>query len=205
MLLLLGLVLHSIASDSQLAPVYPQSQSWQESLLNAFFANLSDTEMDRIKCTKQYSASQKVDVCRWWHVECKYGIVARIDVTARSIGQLRIQFVPPTVEYLIITTAGQKSLLRTRDFPRRAASIFLHVNKFYGRLNLATLPEPLWVLNLSDNAFTGPIALTHLPQKLRSLNLSNNRIVQSVVYKSNMPKLYEFKYSGNKIGTVQEQ
>eukprot|EP00009_Paramoeba_aestuarina_P010152 CAMPEP_0201528790 /NCGR_PEP_ID=MMETSP0161_2-20130828/39583_1 /ASSEMBLY_ACC=CAM_ASM_000251 /TAXON_ID=180227 /ORGANISM="Neoparamoeba aestuarina, Strain SoJaBio B1-5/56/2" /LENGTH=98 /DNA_ID=CAMNT_0047930257 /DNA_START=355 /DNA_END=647 /DNA_ORIENTATION=+ len=64
----------------------------------------------------------------------------------------------------------------------------LTVNRFYGSLDLTTLPSQLETAYLWGNRFTDPITLTSLPTTLRNLEIHGNRIRQQVVWYDNLPK-----------------
>ena len=159
-----------------------QHEDFQKSLLDAFFALIAPAER------KKLNPSSSSDYCMWDKLICSNYLVSKIQLRYCSgLGNLNIEYLPSTVQYLGIVNCGQICPIYTRQLPRESRCIFLMENNFYGTVDLRTLPAHLVILDLQHNALGWVIALTQLPQSFEVLRVQNNYLQQKWVYYDNLP------------------
>ena len=138
------------------------------------------------------------------HIQCKHGLVRGLEIRIHHLGNLRLQYLPNTLEWVQITSCDQHYPIETRFFPRDLILLSLEENHVYGKVNLSTLPCKIVKLNLANNAISGPISLCHLPHSLECLRIINNAIRQKTVFYANLPENIErIDLRGNDIKQAQ--
>ena len=167
---------------------------WQTTLMDHFYSPKSKVKA-KSKRTKE-SKVERADIlrksllrdyCEWKSVKCVDGIVSEVAHKGYRDEVLDIHLLPPTVEYIRLTSCSLRYELHTRALPRTLKHCMVHCNLLYGSVGLRTLPEHLVNLNLSMNRLVGPVDLTELPRKLETLSLFRNRIRQSVILFGQIP------------------
>ena len=97
------------------------------------------------------------------------------------IGRVHYEYLPPSIELLIVSSCKQKYKLETRLLPRRLRELDMSFNKLFGSIDMQRLPPKLETLDVSQNLITGLISLQRLPPTLKSASLWSNKIEQRVV------------------------
>ncbi|KNH05362.1 hypothetical protein XU18_3602 [Perkinsela sp. CCAP 1560/4] len=167
---------------------------WQTTLMDRFYSPKSkvtagskrtkEKKVDRSECL---SNAPFRDYCEWKSVKCVNGIVSEVDHIDCQDKVLDIHLLPPTVEYIRLTSCSLRYALHTRALPRALKYCFVSTNRLSGTVGLRTLPEHLVSLDLSVNQLVGPVDLTELPRSMKTLSLYHNRIRQSVVFFGQLP------------------
>ena len=183
------------AADS--SPISPSLQL-QTSFLNIFLHSLTL----QTSFYHNISGGRTIDdICNWdpyldeaasaTAIVCfacnAFGLVESVCAEDMQIGQLHIEFVPPTTETLMLNRCSQSGIVDTRYLPREAYTIDISGNEYSGTLDLACLPSKLKTFAAADNQFSGRVVLVDLPKGLQGINLLRNRINTALVYYDNLP------------------
>ena len=178
-----------------------------QTLLEMLFEGFDD------ETKKKYKDNDGIfrDVCEWSCIKCDDNArVIEIDLDGKNLsGSLELCYVPPKVEFLIISSCGTSKLSGSVDLeqlpdriyglslsdnqltgeldltrlPERMHGLSLEKNQLTGEINLSNLPDEMDFLNLESNHFTGEIDFTHLPGGMKYLSLENNQFTGSLVMK----------------------
>ena len=150
----------------------------QRTLMHAFFQNIPSSIKEKI-----VNRAHSDDFCSGWRgLQCIDGILTSIEYRNRVYDNFRVDYVPSTVEALIIQECDQFYALHADLFPWRAQVIDFSYNHIFGSIKLTRLPPGLRELRLQGNKITGTLNLMHLPESLEEINLNNNKIEQRVLY-----------------------
>ena len=167
---------------------------WQTTLMDRFYSPKSEvmagsksTKERKVERVDSLRTAPLRDYCKWKSVRCVEGNVIAVAHKEPRDEVLDIHLLPPTVEYIRLTSCSLRYELHTRALPRTLKHCMVHCNLLYGSVGLRTLPEHLVNLNLSMNRLVGPVDLTELPRKLETLSLFRNRIRQSVILFGQIP------------------
>ncbi|KNH08192.1 hypothetical protein XU18_1200 [Perkinsela sp. CCAP 1560/4] len=148
----------------------------------------------------------KLCTSEYFSVKCADGELRVFEVSNfREQGNYRYEYLPQSVESLMIKNCDQMYELRVRLLPAKAQLIVLSDNVIYGSIDLTCLPDELEHFDVSGNVISGQITLTRLPLKLVELNMSQNRIKQKVVYCNALPEtIRSVNLRGNKIRRIRQ-
>ena len=124
----------------------------------------------------------------WFGVHCVSDHVRTVRYNGEHCGNFALEYLPPSVDTLLIEGCLQRYQLNFRRMPRSLIELSLELNQINGSVDLRALPRGIEHLNLARNAITGPIKLTALPPRLKMLKLQYNVIQQRTVYVANIPK-----------------
>ena len=173
---------------------------FQEQQMALLFSDVLPEALPPRDCAEFFKRGDFRQYIRW----CDEGYVRSVEFSSKRMGQLRIDHLPSTVEYVNINNCGQHYQIQTRMIPRQCMTFNMSNNQICGFIDLTALPGRLIFLHLSKNKIPGRIVLRDLPNLLREIKLSNNSITQEVVYYDVIPrKTVSIDLRGNKIKRVE--
>ena len=181
-----------------------QCMHMQQPLMPMVFKEVSPDFLAEISEGEMFN-----NVCRWreenrrFAVWCHCGIIKYVYIRNWAHGPVHIEYLPPTIDNLVLSSANQRFRLCCRSLPRKLKIAELTLNKIYGTPDLACLPDEMEEFFVAYNRLTGSISLEVLPETLQELDLRNNRIVQKrVLYAVLPPGLRIMWVNGNSIGAL---
>ena len=133
---------------------------------------------------------------------CTDGILTKLNFVrfAQELGQIRLHYLPPTLQDVRINFYPLTGTLNTRALPRELRHVSVRADQLHGRIELRTLPNKLEHGDFAVNRFQGPITLTALPPSLRELSILMNAIRQHSVCYGALPKNLEQIRLDKKVG-----
>ena len=185
-----------LTADAEGPPSVRSHRDMQRVLMHAAFQ-----DMDK-EIIQQVSTGMALgDLCRWpmhreppelFTVHCRSNFLTALQLVGFArIGRVHYEYLPPSIELLIVSSCKQKYKLETRLLPRRLREINMSFNKLYGSIDMQHLPPNLEKINLLWNKIVGPISLQRLPPKLISAELHHNAIRQHTVPCGRLPARLE--------------
>ena len=163
---------------------------------------------DRTKKAYQDDHGMYLDVCEWSCVKCNTDErVVEIEETCAVAGSLQLQYVPPKLKVLMISSWRKSQLTGSVDLsqlpegmqklclsntelkegidlahlPKIMETLSLENNRLTGEIDLTRLPDAMYKVYLHNNQLSGEIDLTHLPDGMHYLNFSGNQLTGSLV------------------------
>ena len=137
------------------------------------------------------------EACTWPGVECdKHGFIKAIQWSAEQalkpqgpkwMLELDYCWIPSTVEYINSERRPSTEFLRTEFLPRDLHHAHLAECRFYGPLNLQSLPYQMETLDVRLNHFSGTVNVRDLPYQMTRLLMKDNNF-SSVQYGADTPK-----------------
>ena len=179
----LGRVDYSLLSD----------QTLMEMLLEGFD--------DETKKTYKDNDGMYLDICEWLGIEFDDdGGVIQIYIDSHTInGSLKLCYVPPKVNVLMINSWGKNQLRGSVDLtqlPCGMEELYLYNNQLTGVVDLTQLPSSMETLGLHNNQLTGVVDLTQLPGEMTILWLHNNQLTGAIDL-THLPERMESLYLRN--------
>ena len=128
-------------------------------------------------------------VCDWSVLKCTNGKIKEIRLDRTSEVRLAsLEWLPPTVDHIIVNPRNLGISLRTRLLPRDLYYLTMNECSLVGKLALETLPSKLAFFKVSHNVFTGTLYFMDLPRGLVQLEIRGNPISRVYVDKSDIPE-----------------
>ena len=179
------------ADHAELSQKHIDTVDLQRVLLGLAFERFPDEALQQLSKGKEMN-----DFCSWYdedtlghkfRVRCDSQILQSLTMYGVRLGNLNIEYLPSTIEYLSVEFCDQSYQLETRRLPRMIKKVQLSNNHIHGNIDLTALPGRLDTLSANMNDIRGEIFLAHLPPNLKWLSLSHNKIRQKTVYFHNLP------------------
>ena len=182
----------------------PEQINMQAVLMDLFFENIDPNSLEKISHGNTTKHFEKWEFQPSFNIELDFQAVTYVRICCKKVGNFRIDYLPNSVERLMILDCEQSGTVKTRLFPRNLVFINLRENALYGTIDLQTLPEKLEHLELGNNQLTGPIYLFRIPKTMNVLSLSNNAIKQETIFYDDLPNhMSSLSLIGNEIGKIQ--
>ena len=137
------------------------------------------------------------DVCSWksqnpeilrgyvkqtFRTLCVDGVLRTFSISRlRHFGKIQVEYMPSTVQHLLIAMCYQRFRICTRALPREAIDVSFAINDICGCPEMTALPRGLVHLDVSQNFLCGSITLVNLPLKLKTVYLNSNALIQQEI------------------------
>ena len=184
----------------------PTQIQMQGVLIEEFFQNI---DLEVKKALTRGGKKPFRDICHWEYRQrtramCDQGLVVTIGIYDVAIGELRFDFLPPTVRNVDVMRCRQSQTLEVCRLPRCLQRIDFSGNLMCGSLDLAYLPERLERFLAPHNIFSGSITLRSLPRTLLAIDLGYNvGIGPQTLYVDNLPaSLKDVSLVGTKVRAI---
>ena len=123
----------------------------------------------------QDSAGNFLDIEEWEGVNLNAdGEVTKISLPFESLDGIDLQWVPPTVETIILDSGGICAELDTVLLPRTLRKMNIRNNRLYGSIKWSHLPPHIDTFIADTNCLSGTVELSAIPTSMRSLCLTAN-------------------------------
>ena len=198
----------TLAADIADAPFQdsqPLQIERQNILLETFFSTIDSAYMN-----ERMGGQTTRETCEWggnshnFAIRCIDGIVNSMCFESVYQGNFSIEFLPTTIEQIILRRCNQKYQLQTRMLPKGMKWLYLTNNLLFGTIDIQNLPRHMRVFDVSKNNINGPIILRGLPKTICNLCVSQNDIQQEVLYYDDLPgSLIWVSLGGNRIHSIQ--
>ena len=174
--------------------------AYQCTLMRDFFSTALPEWLTAISRHQVSQTSEKAsthEVCGgngdpiWVGMTCVDGLLTELQMHIKSPGQLRIRYLPPTLEVFSVTICSQQYGVSTRHLPRKLLVFNMRRNDLIGGIELKNLPPAIKVVNVNSNYISGPIDIRHVPASLTELDMGNNRLNQKIIFHGEFSALIE--------------
>ena len=160
-----------LASDAALGRFDAASLS-QQTRMEMVIADLTEDTQENFKDEN----GNFTDTCTWSHCECDdAGSMVKFCLGYIE-GQLNYDFIPSTVETILVEYTDAEGTLDTSKLPQSLNLFDIPNNFFTGSVDLRTLPPQITKFIVKSNQFSGSIFLDALPSALQELNMSSNNL-----------------------------
>ena len=187
---MLQLLLHCVPAQTSDGSLSISSQAMQLTAMRKFFGiHGDDAEAYDDHITNILTNGNVQNPCERTGVNCTDGIITSVRLKVSQLHfRMSIDWLPSTVETVVVTLFPINSELRTALLPQ-AIKICRFVScKLHGSLALHTLPRKIALLGLQKNAFSGVIVLKDLPQSLVRVYVTESKIDEVLVVSAELPK-----------------
>ena len=155
---------------------------------------------------KQYQDDDGVyrDVCGWSCIKCDDDErVIKIEIYPDNVsGLVELCYVPPKMKVFRIVPFGTGKLTGSVDLAQLPDGIYvfsLSDNQLTGEIDLTRLPERMHGLSLEKNQLSGEIDLSNLPDEIDYLNLESNRLTGEIDLKQLPNNMCELHLNNNQL------
>ena len=185
-----ALCLHVLATDAHQSNAQDNTVAMQEALMRHFYPSTAARSFYEYISFHQPSSPMCGGSGRqpWRGLECTQNSITRVTYEYVRQPNLRIEYLPPSVQYANVQYNAIEGTLCARRLPRGLVDIDISSNQYTGSVNIRDLPRTLENFLAKYNEFSHVLFLIDLPPQIVKVDFTANKLSMGRVYFGEIPE-----------------